>query len=178
MKVRLKEGKGFEFVNNSLNILNENKEKLGVFDFLRYRNINDGGKEYIVERELYYRGEKFYLVRTNYDMFVDDTHCKAITLISEHDVEIVEDIKVGDKVKITDVGKLYSAYWKFFVENQLSFSLLGRYQYDRGDIDTKEKYVVEYISYHNTNMNKICVISEDYEDGKVFLIGMDGVKLG
>ena len=177
MKVRLKEGKGFEFVDNSLNILNENKDKLGVFDFLRYRNINDGGKEYIVERELYYRGEKFYLVRTNYNMFVDDTNCKAITLISEHNVEIVEDIEVGDKVRITYVGKLYSTYWKFFVENQLSPSLLGRYQYERSDIDTKEKYVVEYIGEHSNKKDKVCVIREDYEYGKVFLIDMDGVKL-
>ena len=178
MKVKFKEGKCFNFVNNSLNILDTNKDKLEVFDFLRYRNINDGGEGYIVEKELYYRGEKFYLVRTNYDMFIDDIHCNAITLISEHDVEII-DIKVGDKVKVIDDGMLYTTYGEFFIDNNLENYLMINYQYKNSNIDMDDKYIVEYIGTHKHNGKIICVIREvnwDEKYGRVYLIEINGLK--
>lgn len=175
MKVRFKEGKCFEFVNNSLDILKINKDKLGVFDFLRYRNLNDGSKEYVVEEELYYRGEKFYLVRTNYDMFIDDIHCNAITLISEHNVEVIG-IEVGDKVKVINDGLIYTTYGDFFIDNNLENRLMINYQYNNSNIDMDDKYIVEYIGTHKHSGKTICVIKEVGWSERVYLIEIEGLR--
>lgn len=82
------------------------------------------------------------------------------------------EVKVGDRVNVISVGKIYDTYWKFFIENQLPLSLLARYQYDRFDIDPTKEYIVEYIG---NETDKICVIKEgDY--GRVFLIRIGGVE--
>lgn len=187
MKVKLK--KDVEFIHENASTILESSlfshnsfsERASVLDLLRYRNYY--AKEYIkdeykVYKTIYYNTYKYYLLETNITITIDENHYSTLCLINADDVEEVEDIEVGDKVKVTNDGLIYSTYGDFFTENNLEPYLMINYQYSNNDVDIDDKYTVEYIGTHRHNGRKLCVIKEiawSKTSGKVYLIEIDGL---
>lgn len=182
MKVKFKKGERFDFMHKYVEqILENNLDILSTLDLLRYRNLYDmgNGAEYNVYKTLYKNCKKYFLVESNTNKVeIDGKQYPKLCLVSEDDIEEVEDIEVGDKVKVTNDGLTYTTYGDFFTENNLEPYLMINYQYSNNDVDMDDKYVVEYIGTHRHNNRKICVIREiawSKTSGKVYLIEIDGL---
>lgn len=59
-----------------------------------------------------------------------------------------KEIKVGDKVKIVDSGKIYSSYWQWVIENVEDKGLIARYKYEGSPNYFDETYIVRAIAPH------------------------------
>lgn len=84
-----------------------------------------------------------------------------------------EKIKVGDDVAIVNAGELYSTYYSFFEENDLSLNIAARYAF-RGEASTMFKHRVIYIGKHNKDVEDVYVI-ENKLNKTIYLIGRKGI---
>ncbi len=91
-----------------------------------------------------------------------------------------KEIKVGDKVKIVDSGKIYSGYWKWVADNVEDKGLIARYKYEGSPVWFDETYIVRAIAPHggytSTKLAYIeRVILEDYPS-ECILIEVNGIE--
>lgn len=84
-----------------------------------------------------------------------------------------EKIKVGDDVAIVNAGELYSTYYDFFEENDLSLNIAARYAF-RGEASTMFKHRVIYIGKHTKDGEDVYVI-ENKLNKTIYLIGGKGI---
>lgn len=112
-----------------------------------------------------------------------------------------ENIKVGDIVKVTDWGEIYSAYWAFFDEmknellkcDKLTLSDIARYGKSVNDIRTSDSYSkaildcdyeVILIGEHHYNGKKLAIIKQceitdmsfgdDYRN--IYIVGINALS--
>ena len=91
-----------------------------------------------------------------------------------------KEIKVGDRVKIVDSGKIYSGYWKWVADNVEDKGLIARYKYEGSPVWFDETYIVRAIAPHggytSTKLAYIeRVILEDYPS-ECILIEVNGIE--
>lgn len=65
-----------------------------------------------------------------------------------------KEIKVGDRVKIVDSGKIYSGYWQWVADNVEDKGLIARYKYEGSPSYFDETYIVRVIAPHGYNESK------------------------
>ena len=65
-----------------------------------------------------------------------------------------KEIKVGDRVKIVDSGKIYSGYWQWVADNVKNKGLIARYKYEGSPSYFDETYIVRVIAPHGCNESK------------------------
>lgn len=125
------------------------------------------------EYELIYKDDKYALIK-NEELKYDNVFCVNVEYIVE------ADLKVGDWVKIDDVGCIYTTYESFFAENKKELGkdfvrLLARWQWNVDlEEDDDREYLIEFIGEHSTTRKKVMIVSERYT-GKVYLVGADGL---
>lgn len=182
MKVKFKKGEKYDFVHEGIeDILESNLGTLTTLDLLRYRNLYDlgNGAEHNVYKTVCKNCKKYFLVESNSNKTeIDGNKYPILCLVDADDVEEVK-IEVGDKVKVTDDGLLYTTYGAFFIDNNLENYLMINYQYNNSNIDMDDNYIVKYIGTHKHNDKPICVIQEITwceNSGRVYLIGIEGLR--
>lgn len=111
-----------------------------------------------------------------------------------------KNIKVGDIVKVTDWGELYSTYWDFFDKmkdellkcNKLTLSDIARYGKSVNDIRTSDSYskalldcdyeVILIGAHHYDEHKKLAIIKQcevidmfdDYSH--IYIVGINGLS--
>lgn len=65
-----------------------------------------------------------------------------------------KEIKVGDRVKIVDSGKIYSGYWQWVADNVEDKGLIARYKYEGSPSYFNETYIVRAIAPHRCDESK------------------------
>lgn len=63
-------------------------------------------------------------------------------------------IRVGDRVKIVDSGKIYSGYWQWVADNVEDKGLIARYKYEGSPSYFNETYIVRAIAPHGCDESK------------------------
>ena len=86
-------------------------------------------------------------------------------------------IKVGDVVKVVDLGKVYSTYAEWVDENVHGIAKC-MYQYDDAKPDTTIKYQVLAVGKHPVTSNTLMYIQEVNDDGygKCYLMENKGLE--
>ena len=131
--------------------------------------INNGVTIYIVdEKYITYRNHRTVLqIRPNvYSILID---------FSDVDFsECVPKIKVGDYVRVTDLGASYSLYDSFFkAYPDIPVDVAARYMW--GIEPEKDKpHKVLYIKKHPRFGNDVCVIEKSL--GGVYIVGVEGIE--
>lgn len=92
-----------------------------------------------------------------------------------------KEIKVGDKVKIVDSGKIYSGYWQWVADNVEDKGLIARYKYEGSPSYFDETYIIRVIASHGRNESKKLayierVTLDDYGPSECILIEINGIK--
>lgn len=115
-----------------------------------------------------------------------DSYEEMTNNLSEHDwfetkFELLEDdymeckFKIGDMVKVTDFGEIYSSFDKFVYEkcNQYEDDFIS------GDMpSTKETYKVVYYGEHLNDENNDCiVVIQDLDINQIYLVSEQGLEL-
>lgn len=126
---------------------------------------------------------RFFNTDMSYDfIFQDDKYVLVKNYLGEIICCRVEDIKmdninIGDEVKVINEDYLYTTYADFFIENDISKDLTIRYQYGSGEVVNKDAtYIVKYIGYHVWGDRKLCLIQEKFDFNRVYLIGVEGLE--
>lgn len=91
-----------------------------------------------------------------------------------------KEIKVGDRVKIIDSGKIYSSYWQWVAENVEDRGLIARYKYEGSPNYFDETYIVRAIAPHKCDESrKLAYIERVFlEDcpSECILIEVNGIE--
>lgn len=93
--------------------------------------------------------------------------------------ESIENFKLGDIVKITNTGRIYSYYKEYFTEeNDISKDTCCHWQYGKSpkDSDVEDYYKIIHIGKHYCNGITLFVI-QNILNKNVYLIGEEGVEL-
>ena len=137
----------------------EHKKELLTDWMIRYNEyyLFDYNKEY----DLLYKDREYALVQCD-----DKVLCTRLE-------DIVDEIEVGDYVKVINKGRIYRGWLDWFAENEIEDrELLLGYQFDREfqyEYEN-EKYQVVYID----KRRYIGLIKS--EEGRVWLIGINGLE--
>lgn len=88
--------------------------------------------------------------------------------------------KIGDVVKVKDMGRKYTTYADWFEEQDISPSVAARYKYGSNDrLDLNQTYKVIAIGKHGASNDVLVlieVINKWGTDGAVYLFGEEGLK--
>lgn len=90
-------------------------------------------------------------------------------------------IQVGDIVRITDCGQLYTTYLSWFKENNVDIDIAARYAYaNEVNPPTSVDYEVVAVGQHVNNSSTLYAIAQKseviYGENPVYLIGGRGVR--
>lgn len=92
---------------------------------------------------------------------------------------LIEELKVGDIVKIINNGKTYTTYTEFMTlhATPTQCCLWG---YDTIPNENETQYIIRNIALHsNQSEGKLAIIQEHYrgeEFGKIYLLGIEGLR--
>lgn len=107
------------------------------------------------------------------DLSEHDCYETKFELLEEYHMECK--FKIGDMVKVTDFGEIYSSFDKFVYEkcNQYEDDFIS------GDMpSTKETYKVVYYGEHLNDENNDCiVVIQDLDINQIYLVSEQGLEL-
>lgn len=151
-----KPGEYIKIVNADNSIYNEYKND----DILKVVKCEDT----IFGIRTYYRDEvRKYVTEDEYVVLEGYTEAKE------------EEIKVGDSITVIDTDKTYSTYVDFFKHHKISPEIAARYEYLHNPSENAI-YKVLFIGGHTRNDDiKLAMIRHELT-GKVYLIGVEGIK--
>lgn len=162
--------------NNTFNWLKQNCSH--DLDFLIKYLPNKLTRDYLKEEYAHPENTKFIVVAIDNDIVAIDDGTAGF-VVKKDGLIPVDDIKVGDKVRVIDAGKQYSGYIDWFKSNNL-FELGLRFSYGvlLTSLDMKKSFkVVAIHPYSKQTPDMIYAVEEtdSYHD-RVFLIDKTGLE--
>lgn len=92
-------------------------------------------------------------------------------------IQIVEStIRIGDNVIITDPGKSYTTYTKWFDLATITPSIAAKYRYDEEVPTRNNTYKVIAKHPHHASSGTMLYLITNHEENRVYLISEDGIR--